>query len=304
MQAPNTTLEQWRTLLTVVHHGGIGEAASELGISHSAVSYALSRLQEGLGMQLLEVEGKDAELTSEGVVLAQHARVLLNEARAVEELADNLRMGWEAEIRVAFDSAFPAPTLMEALRNFAPISRGARVQLREVGAASAEAALRAGSVDVIICERVPDGYLGEALTTVTMVPVASPGHHLARHDRSVSARQLSKELQIDVREAPRVQLGPAHSSQRWTVIGYDTATTLTSHGHGYAWLPLHRVQSDLDNRRLVVINIEETHAVRVPMHLVLAHPKQLGPATRKFAELLRAHAARPATNADFERNTA
>ena len=281
VHAPNTTLEQWRTLLTVVKHGGLGDAAAELGISHSAVSYALSRLQEGLGMKLVDIEGRQATLTPEGIVLLQHARVLLNEAHAVEELADNLRQGWEAEIRVAFDSAFPVQTLMEALRNFAPISRGARVQLREVGAASAEAALRAGSVDLIICERVPDGYLGEPLTTIVMVPVASPEHEMARAGHSISAPQLGKELQIEVRDAPRAQIGSMHSSQRWSVTGYDTATTLAKNGHGYAWLPRHRVQQDLDEKRLVTLKVEGAHAVQVPMHLVLAHPKQVGPATRK-----------------------
>ena len=130
-------------------------------------------------MQLLEIEGKRVRLTTAGDVLFQQARGLLAQTHSIAELAANLGRGWEAEIRVAFDSAFPLRVLTGALRNLAPISRGTQVTLREVGAASAEAALRAGNVDVLICERVPDGYLGEPLAAVALVAVCAPTHQLA-----------------------------------------------------------------------------------------------------------------------------
>ena len=145
MHQPATTLEQWRTLLCVVERGGIAAAADELGMSHSSVTLTIARMHDALGVTIVDVEGKSARFTAAGTALAQRARMLLRDAEAVEELADNLRLGWETQIRVAFEATFPIDTVVEALRNFGPLSRGTRVQLRETGTAEAEAALHAGS---------------------------------------------------------------------------------------------------------------------------------------------------------------
>lgn len=57
---PKTTLEQWAVLAAIVDHGGFAQAAAALNKSQSAVSYAVSRLQEALGVPLLAVEGRKA----------------------------------------------------------------------------------------------------------------------------------------------------------------------------------------------------------------------------------------------------
>ncbi|MEM7407030.1 MAG: LysR family transcriptional regulator [Pseudomonadota bacterium] len=287
---PAISLDQWRTLLSVVENGGIAAAADELGSSHSAVSFALARMQESLQLTLVRVEGRQATLTEDGLQLAQQARELLNEAQAMEELAANLRRGWEAEIRIAFDSAFPLATLNQALRNFAPLSRGARVRLREVGSSTAEAALRTGSIDLMICERVPDGYLGEPLASVELLAVAASQHPLSSNGAAIGPRDLVRAMQIEVRDAPQPQMSSARATQRWLVTGYDTAVQLVSQGHGYAWLPVHRVQAAIDAGELRRLHLTDDHAVNVTMNLVLADPKQTGPATRKLAEILHAHA--------------
>ena len=48
-----TTLEQWAVLAAVVDQGGFAQAARALHRSQSAVSYAVSRLQESIGLPLL-----------------------------------------------------------------------------------------------------------------------------------------------------------------------------------------------------------------------------------------------------------
>ena len=52
-----TTLEQWRMFRAVVEHGGYAQAADAIYKSQSTISYGVHKLQEQLGVQLLEVEG-------------------------------------------------------------------------------------------------------------------------------------------------------------------------------------------------------------------------------------------------------
>src|SRR5581483_12068035 len=96
---PRTSVEQWAVLAAVVDQGSFAEAAKALHRSQSAVSYALARLQEGVGVPLLEIEGRRAALTAHGRVLLKRARALIADAEKLELLAQTLKQGWEPELR-------------------------------------------------------------------------------------------------------------------------------------------------------------------------------------------------------------
>ena len=66
MYRPKTTLEQWRILQAVVDHGGYAKAADYLNKSQSSLNHAVTKLQNLLDVQLLEVKGRKAFLTPAG----------------------------------------------------------------------------------------------------------------------------------------------------------------------------------------------------------------------------------------------
>jgi DNA-binding transcriptional LysR family regulator len=74
-----TSLEQWAVLASVIDDGGFGQAAQALHKSQSAVSYAVARLQEALGLELLTIDGRKAVLTPHGKALLKRARPLLRD---------------------------------------------------------------------------------------------------------------------------------------------------------------------------------------------------------------------------------
>ncbi|MGL5500833.1 MAG: helix-turn-helix domain-containing protein, partial [Plesiomonas shigelloides] len=57
---PKTTLEQWRMFQAVVDCGGYAQAADKLNKSQSSLNHAVTKLQDMLGVQLLEVRGRKA----------------------------------------------------------------------------------------------------------------------------------------------------------------------------------------------------------------------------------------------------
>ena len=56
---PRVTLEQWRVLQAVVDEGSYARAAEALARSQSSISYAIQRLQEQLGTQVLRLRGRN-----------------------------------------------------------------------------------------------------------------------------------------------------------------------------------------------------------------------------------------------------
>ena len=114
MKAPRVTLDQWRTLQAVVDHGGFAQAAEVLHRSQSSVSYTVARMQDQLGVPLLRIDGRKAVLTEAGGVLLRRSRQLVKQASQLEDLAHHMEQGWEAEVRLVVDAAYPNARLVRA----------------------------------------------------------------------------------------------------------------------------------------------------------------------------------------------
>lgn len=65
--------ERLRTLWLVAQHGSMAAAADHLGVTPSAVSQQISTLEETVGAELLQAEGRGVALTSTGQSLADRA---------------------------------------------------------------------------------------------------------------------------------------------------------------------------------------------------------------------------------------
>ncbi len=120
VKIPRSTLEQWQVLQAIVECGGYAQAAEALHRSQSSVSYMVAKLQEQLGVELLEIDGRRARLTKNGEALLNKARELLGDAFQLEQLAGSLAEGWEPQVSIAVDSLFPVELLVQVLREFEP----------------------------------------------------------------------------------------------------------------------------------------------------------------------------------------
>ena len=73
-----STLEQWRMFQAVVEHGGFAQAAEAVHKSQSSINHAVHKLQEQIGLPLLEVVGRKAQLTDAGTLMLRRAGQLLD----------------------------------------------------------------------------------------------------------------------------------------------------------------------------------------------------------------------------------
>lgn len=292
MTSPKVTLEQWRVLQAVVDFGGFAQAAEALHRSQSSVSYAVQKLQEQLGTRLLHIVGRKAELTEAGKVLLRQSRQLLDSAGELEEMAQMMTSGWEAEIQLVVDAAYPTRDLIDVLKQFEPLSQGTRVQLKEVVLSGAEEALLNGSADLVITAVMPQGLLGDLLTEIEFVAVAHPDHPLHNLDRELMARDLQQELQVVISDSGAIQqrdVGWQSAEHRWSVTKLETAVETIRRGLGFAWLPVHMIEQQLQSGELKPLPLREGQRYQAQFYLVKARPNQPGPATEKLAELFKQH---------------
>jgi DNA-binding transcriptional LysR family regulator len=80
-------LRELQAFLSVVDHGSLGKAAEALHLSQPALSRIIHRLEDQLGVPLLDRHQRGATVTEYGAELERHARLLLAEStRAVQSL--------------------------------------------------------------------------------------------------------------------------------------------------------------------------------------------------------------------------
>lgn len=294
MRIPKTTLEQWQILKAIVDRGGYAQAAEALHRSQSSVSYMVARLQEQLGVDLLVIAGRKAQLTQSGKALLANATELLADAQSLERLAGSLARGWEPVVRLVVDVAFPTPMLLRALGSFTRIAEQTRVQLKEVVLSGAEETLHDNTADLVIGTQVPPGYLGSLLLDIELVAVAHPEHSLHRLDRELDAEDLRRELQIVLSDSGKARPrddGWLGTRQSWTVTSMETSAAMVASGLGFAWLPRHVIRPRLDAGSLLPLRLPQGGVRRVPLYLIFGAGPDVGPATRQLAQVLEHEAA-------------
>src|SRR5579862_1993596 len=147
---PKTSLDQWAVLAAVVDQGGYAQAAAALHRSQSAVSYAVSRLQEDLDVALLTLEGRKAVLTPHGQTLLQRARGILRDLNTLELLAQSVKQGWEPELTLVVDAAFPRERLLKIVAELQQLCPNTQMQLSDAVLSGAEEAITDGLADVVV----------------------------------------------------------------------------------------------------------------------------------------------------------
>lgn len=287
---PKSTLEQWRILQAVVDAGGYAQAAELLNKSQSSLNHAVAKLQNQLGVELLQVIGRKAFLTPAGEVMLRRSRLLTQQIEDLELLAANIDMGWEPELRLAVEIIYPRDKLYQALSQFYPQSRGSRIQIIDtVITGSAEMILEA-KADLVIAATpiVPRGYLSEPLCITQMVLVCAPDHPLTAI-AALDADELTQHLQIVIRDTgqkPAENAGWLKAEQRWTVGNFYEAMTILQRGLGFCWLPEFIVQQAIQDGSLVRLQLRQSTERQIPLSLVIPKEDKLGPGGRQLRQII------------------
>lgn len=282
------TLEQWQAFKAVIDEGSFAKAAEALNKSQSSVSYTLSKLQEQLPVPALVQKGRKAELTDAGKVLYRHATNLLFEAEQLESTAAYLASGWEAEVVIAVDALIPLDKVFCGLQDFSDISPNTRIRLLETSLSGTDEALLTRSADIALSPRVPPGFLAEPIGMVTMIPVAAQHHPLARKT-AINEHELKRYRQIVIRDSGtrrEQNAGWLGADQRWTVSYFATSVEALKAGLGFAFIPKHRVQSELADGSLVPLALETGGSREASINLILAAQNNAGPAVKEVANCL------------------
>ena len=102
------TLEAVEIVDAIARHGSFAAASERLHKVPSTISYAVSRLEEQLGLALFTRNGPRVTLTPAGQEMLKEGRWLLAAARQLESRMRQIATGFEAELRLVLGAFLDA----------------------------------------------------------------------------------------------------------------------------------------------------------------------------------------------------
>jgi len=287
---PKVSLEQWSMLITVVEEGSFQAAADKLLKSQSSISYAMQKMQQGLGVKVFEHKGRKAVLTDAGQLMLQRAKDLIHAASAAEKAAADFAVGWEPQIGLVLNDMFPKHILYAALTEFGQQCPQTRLEIYVEVLSGVDDKLRHGEAQIAINHMIPSGMVGEPIIEMEFVRVAHPDHPLHHIGRAIHHSDMKLHRQIVIRDSGsyrRENRGFLGSDQRWTVPNMFEALELLKLGFGSGVLARSIAEAAIDAGELKELDIDGGGPSRSNMNLIFADKANTGPAALLLAKLLK-----------------
>ena len=290
------TLEQLKAFCAIVDRGGFRAAAESLFRSQSAVSIAVRKLEEELGIKLFRRESYRPELTDNGRALYQRAGPILKQSEAFRSLAQHLAAGEEPEIRLAVSGIVPIEPLLTVLNGLAVAAPATRISLQIENLSGAMERLDDEDADIAITDSLDDPGVYEAaeLTRVRLVAVVHPDSPAAARADTASISDLEHSSLIIVRDtsthSERLTKGVVEGTPQWTVNDFMMKRRIIKSGTGWGRMPLHLVRDDIENGELVMLNSAEFQPIDVSIDMVRKRGRPVGPVEEKLWQRLTAAA--------------
>jgi DNA-binding transcriptional LysR family regulator len=289
VRRPSFTIEQLRSFVAVAQGEHVSRAAASLYLTQAAVTQQIRHLEQGLGLQLLERDGRRVRLTDAGRALAETCRAALRAIEVVDDSALAMKELRAGSLHVGASPTCATYYLPPHLAEFTRRHPGVKLTVAVEPSQDLNRAVVSGALDCAVIESAPDRELEVfELTQDELVLVVHRDHPLAHLRRVTSAdfekhRYLGRGPQWSAERTVREMIGDAYDRVEVMNLGHpEYVRAATVAGLGFAALPKRAVANDVSAGLLKRLPV--TPVVR-PISAVRRHGRG-GPALEAFWDLL------------------
>ena len=169
----NLDITTLRSFVAVADLGGVTRAAGHLHLTQSAVSMQLKRLEDLLGLSLLDRSNRSVALTAAGQQMLGYARRMVDmNDEVMARLTDQT---YEGEIVLGVPHDIVLPAVPQVLQRFNSLFPRMKVQLITTPTRDLKAKHRRGECDIILTTEIALDDGGETLIELPLRWVGAPG---------------------------------------------------------------------------------------------------------------------------------
>ncbi|GGC31518.1 transcriptional regulator [Siccirubricoccus deserti] len=173
MRIPDLDLDLLRGFVAVAERGGFTAAGQALGLTQSAVSLKIKRLEELVRRRLLDRTSRTVALTRDGETLLAYARRML--ALNDEAVRRMVAPPVTGRLRLGVADHFLPRSLAPVLARFAATFPELRLEVEVGRSHELRAAQEKGALDLVLGKRRDGETIGSPIWTEPIVWVATPG---------------------------------------------------------------------------------------------------------------------------------
>lgn len=262
------SLEQWKMFVAVVEAGGFAQAGEMLFKTQPTISHGIHKIEQLLGKDLFNIQGRKAMLTPFGQSLLPQAKLLVSQAQHLEDQAISFNQP-ARQLRLAVDVLLPPTYWHAALQQVLRAYPQTNFKVQQSSLSRAAELLEDGHVDLAIGSRLPAQIISYPLTSVQLWAVVSNEHKLAT-SKDLKLDDLTCHRQIvisDMGLRQNTNSGWLGSAQRLSVYDAQAALAAVSSGLGYAWLPDWLISLPLKNGELSKLSLQDGGCRQVALQL-------------------------------------
>ncbi|KAB2849919.1 MAG: LysR family transcriptional regulator [Hyphomicrobiaceae bacterium] len=282
-----------RVFVRVLERGSFAAAARDLGQTPSAVSKLISRLEDRLGVRLLQRTTRRLDLTPEGEIYFTRVRRILAEIDDTEAEVARVRCAPRGRLRVNSGTAFGLHQLADALPDF--LVRYPEISV-ELSLTDRAVGLVEGHADVLIRHgRQPDSALVvRKITDLERTICAAPAY-LARRGTPQTPADLARHDCITVSGAPEYHRWPFYTPERIEIMDIapriavddaEAAVRLGMAGAGIVRLADIIVGEPIGKGLLVPLLTGVHHVEKYPLSAIFLPDRHRLPKVRVFLDFL------------------
>ena len=294
MQKNMDRLSRIPIFVAVARHGSFAEAARRLGMTGSAVSKQVQRLENDLGARLFHRTTRQLSLTDEGSFLFERSAPLVEGIEEVGEMLAGRKVNPEGSLRISAPVALAQRVLKEPLTSFIMKNPGIHLHVElsdrfvDLVGEGFDLAIRIGHLE-------DSSLVARRLADVSMVLVGAP-ILLAEYGTPKSPDDLSNIPFVHYgsdRNAQRLKLqkGSEEPAQIVTQARLSTnndqmMVSFARAGLGLILLPRFMVESELQNERLREVLPDHQLIPERKLYAVFPHGRHLPLKTRVLIDFL------------------
>lgn len=161
--------------------GNFTRTAKEIGIAQPALTIAMQKLEQEVGLKLINRAEKNALLTAEGKVFQQYASALLDQSKQMTLALEELKEGMKGSISLGVSAMMGSYFFPELLSSFKKEYPQIKIHLLDQGTAALETLLINGELDLALvrCDHENDQLRYTAKMEEEVVAAMASHHYLA-----------------------------------------------------------------------------------------------------------------------------
>ncbi len=293
------TFDLLQILDAIDRHGSFTAAASALHRVPSALSHAVGKLEDELGVTLFERVGRRAVLNEAGRTLLDDGRHLLRAASDLERRVQRIADGWEAELRIALDAIIPSERLFPPLQAFYAAGHSTQIRIAGEVLGGTWDALATGRADLAIGapgdSPARSGIASRPLgVSSDFVFAVAPGHPLAGWSGPIPSSELLRHRAVVIadtsQELDTRTVGLIEGQDVLRVPDIRAKASAQIAGLGIGHLPRWLAAPEIAAGRLVDLPLAETRQ-ELPINIAW-RSRQVGRALAWFLDRLADEATR------------